>query len=171
MRQMLRSRIAHISAERRTLASREIFAKVAALPEFVEARVVALYAALPDEPQSQEFITEWHDHKRIVLPRVEGDTMQFYDYRPDRMQSGAFGINEPQGCKPCPPEDIDVMIVPGVGFTAEGKRMGRGKGFYDRYLAQRGFHATTIGVCLKEQILPAIPTDPHDKAVDKVIFA
>ena len=122
VRRLLRSRIAEIPHEQRSVASREIFAKIALLPTFREAQVVALYAALPDEPQSREFIAEWHGRKRIVLPRVEGNIMQFYDYSPEQMHSGAFGINEPQSSVPCPPEDIDIMIVPGVGFTANGSR-------------------------------------------------
>ena len=170
-RAILRSRITEIPHEQRAVASREIFAKVAALPAFRDAQVVALYAALPDEPQSREFIAEWYGRKRIVLPRVEGEIMHFYDYSPEQIHSGSFGIDEPQGELACPPEDIDFMIVPGVGFSLNGGRIGRGKGFYDRYLSQPGFRATTVGVCFKEQITDDLPADPHDKRVDSVIFA
>ena len=169
MRQRLRSRIGFLSAERREVASQEIFAEIALLPEFTKSRVIALYSALPDEPQSTAFISEWYKHKRIVLPRVEGDIMQFYDYNPEQMTPGSFGINEPLGKTPCPPEQIDLMIVPGVGFTTDGKRMGRGKGFYDKYLAQSGFRASTIGVCFKVQIVDNLPVEKFDREVDKVI--
>lgn len=169
MRQILRSRIAEISAEQRALASRKIFAEVAALPEFTEARVMALYAALSDEPQSREFIAEWSGRKRIVLPRVEGDAMHFYDYHPEQMTSGSFGIDEPQGERCCPPEEIDFMVVPGVGFTPDGKRMGRGKGFYDKYLSQASFRAFTVGVCFKAQIEAELPTEEFDRVVDRVV--
>ena len=171
MRRLLRSRIAEIPHEQRSVASREIFAKVASLPTFQEAQVVALFAALPDEPQSREFIAEWYGRKRIVLPRVEGEIMQFYDYSPEQTHSGSFGSDEPQGSLPCPPEDIDFMIIPGVGFTTDGSRMGRGKGFYDKYLSQPAFRAATVGICFKEQIADSLPADSHDKRVDAVIFA
>lgn len=170
IRVQVRRRIASLSEEQREQASRHIFEQVASLPDFVGARVVALFSALPDEPRSREFITEWHGRKRIVLPRIEGDIMQFYDYSPEAMQSGAFGIDEPQGIAPCPPEDIDLMIVPGVAFTLDGKRLGRGKGFYDKYLSQKGFRAHTIGVCFRVQLVNTLPTDPHDKCVERVVF-
>lgn len=169
MRQMLRSRISEISTEQREVASREIFSEIATLPAFRKAQVVALYAALHDEPQSREFIAEWYGRKRIVLPRVEGDVMRFYDYSPEHMISGSFGIDEPQGPIACPPEEIDFMVVPGVGFTIEGGRMGRGKGFYDRYLSQPLFRAFTVGVCFKAQIAESLPSEPHDKGLDLVV--
>lgn len=170
LRTQIRNRIATLSDEQRDLASRSIFEQVERLDEFITADVVALYAALPDEPQSMPSIAKWSRDKRIVLPRVEGDVMRFYDYAPKQMQSGAFGINEPQGLTPCPPEEIELMVVPGVAFTPEGKRMGRGKGFYDKYLSQSDFCARTVGVCFREQVVNDIPTDHHDRCVDKVIF-
>lgn len=169
IRNIVRSRIALLSEQQRIEASQRIFAEVATLPAFEKAEVVALFASLPDEPQSQHFIDEWHDRKRIVLPRCEGEVMNFYDYSPDAMQSGSFGINEPQGDKPYAPSEIDFMVVPGVAFTADGRRLGRGKGFYDRYLSQNGFAAITVGVCFREQIVDDIPSEPHDKVVESVI--
>lgn len=169
LRTLIRSRIATLSEEQRTTASRSIFEQVEAHPAFVEASVVALFASLPDEPQSMPFITRWSHTKRIVLPRVEGEVMHFYDYDPKQMLPGAFGISEPQNPTACPPQDIDLMIVPGVAFTPDGKRMGRGKGFYDRYLSQHNLHAHTIGICFREQLVSNLPTNPHDKCVDQII--
>lgn len=169
IRVQVRHRIASLSEEQREQASHLIFEQVASLPDFVGARVVALFSSLPDEPCSQQFLQEWHGRKRIVLPRVEGDVMNFYDYSPKQMQSGAFGIDEPQGDTPCPPEDIELMVVPGVAFTLDGKRMGRGKGFYDKYLSQSGFRATTVGVCFAVQMVDALPDEPHDQRVDIVV--
>ena len=169
IRVQVRHRIASLSEEQREQASHHIFEQVASLPDFVGARVVALFSSLPDEPCSQQFLQEWHGRKRIVLPRVEGDVMNFYDYSPKQMQSGAFGIDEPQGDTPCPPEDIELMVVPGVAFTLDGKRMGRGKGFYDKYLSQSGFLATTVGVCFAVQMVDNLPDEPHDQRVDIVV--
>ena len=68
--------------------------------------------------------------------------MRFYDYDPASMNdSGSFGISEPEATALCRPEEIDFIIVPGVAFTAAGMRLGRGKGFYDKYLSQPGFRA------------------------------
>lgn len=166
---MVRGRIATLTEQQRREASERIFAAVEQLPTFDSAEVVALFASLPDEPCTDAFIAEWHGRKRIVLPRIEGEVMHFYDYSPESMQSGSFGIAEPQGAQACNPADIDLMVVPGVAFTTEGLRLGRGKGFYDRYLSQEGFRATTIGVCFAEQIVDSLPHEPHDKRVKKVV--
>lgn len=61
------------------------------------------------------------------------------------------------------------MIVPGVAFTLSGARLGRGKGFYDKYMSQSGFCASTIGVCYEEQLVPSLPCEPHDITVGEVL--
>jgi 5-formyltetrahydrofolate cyclo-ligase len=60
-------------------------------------------------------------------------------------------------------------VVPGVAFTPNGLRCGRGKGFYDKYLSHRGFRARTIGVGYPCQIVENIPTEEHDKRLDCVV--
>jgi 5-formyltetrahydrofolate cyclo-ligase len=129
-------------------------------------KVVALFAPLWDEVQLQGLIDDLSC--RVVLPRVEGDDMEFFDYTPTDLKEGSFGIMEPQGQKPCPASDIDLMVVPGVAFTKEGERLGRGKGFYDRYLSREGFRGFCIGVGYKHQLLDSLPTEPHDRQMDMV---
>ena len=77
--------------------------------------------------------------------------------------------DEPQGATPCPPERIDLIVVPGTAFTRAGARMGRGRGYYDRYLSRPGFHARTVGVCYTHQLLDTLPVEPHDVPLDRVI--
>lgn len=112
---------------------------------------------------------------RLLIPRITDCDqlcqMEFYDYSPAAISPGAYGINEPQRGQACKPEDIDMVIVPGVAFTPDGKRLGRGKGFYDRYLARTGFRAQCIGVCFRHQLLQELPTEPHDHTMDIVITA
>lgn len=86
--------------------------------------MVALFASLKDEPLTAPALERWSRSKRIVLPRVEGDIMRFYDYDPASMNdSGSFGISEPEATALCRPEEIDFIIVPGVAFTAAGMRL------------------------------------------------
>ena len=134
------------------------------------ANVVALFSPLADEPQLWPLVECLSVRLSVVLPRVEGDVMNFYRYDGGAMAVGAFGINEPQMGVPLQPDEIDAIVVPGVAFTADGARMGRGKGFYDRYLSQKGFAALKIGVCYREQIVDDIPVEPHDVAMDVVIY-
>lgn len=169
LRRTIRRRIAALTAEQRAHKSALIAEALLARDELRTAHCIALFAALADEPQTQSLIEQLALTHRVVLPRVTGEEMEFADYRADAMCKGAFGIAEPAGSAVVCPAEIDVMVVPGVAFTAEGARLGRGRGYYDRYLSREGFRATTIGVCFAEQLVATLPTEPHDKRVSAVV--
>ena len=170
IRQESKARVRAISAEERASRSALIFSRIAALPALQSAEMIALYASLPDEPQTAEIIEQLSHSHRIVLPRVAGEDMDFYPYEADNIKRGAFGISEPQSADAISPAEVDLIIVPGVAFTRNGKRLGRGKGYYDKYLSKEGFRATKIGVCYNEQLVEEIPDEPHDIIMDDVIF-
>jgi 5-formyltetrahydrofolate cyclo-ligase len=67
------------------------------------------------------------------------------------------------------PRNIDVVVVPGVAFTADGHRLGQGGGWYDRFLSDVGGETVTIGVCFAEQVVSVVPQEPHDISVRRVI--
>ena len=160
-----------LSSEQREELSARIFNEAERLPAFARAKVVALFASLKDEPLTAPALERWSRSKRIVLPRVEGDIMRFYDYDPASMNdSGSFGISEPEATALCRPEEIDFIIVPGMAFTAAGMRLGRGKGFYDKYLSQPGFRAFKAGVCYPHQVVEELPADPFDVPVDHLML-
>lgn len=158
-----------LDSQQRPRASAAIFSAVERLPEFRAARTVAVFAALPDEPATDEVLARWASTRRVVLPRVEGDAMRFYACRPDALVFGAFGILEPQGERPCPAGEIDLVVCPGVAFTADGRRLGRGRGYYDRYLGDPAFRGFRVGVCYAHQLVDDLPVEPHDVRMDRVI--
>ena len=170
-RRTVRKRIAGLTAERRAEKSALIEKKLSNCDAIRNASVAALYASLPDEPQTRGLIENLSRSCKVVLPRVAGDDMDFYEYSSGRMAIGAFGIEEPAGGRAVSPDEIDVIIVPATAYTADGTRLGRGRGYYDRYMSRRGFRATKIGVCFAEQIVEHIPAEPHDIAVDTVVSA
>ncbi len=136
-------------------------------PIFREARTVMLYAALPDEVQTAPFIEAWRHTKRIVLPTVVGDDIVPVELTDDcGMKEGDFHIMEPENVPYC--GKFDLIVVPGMAFDKEGRRLGRGKGYYDRFLAKHPGVAT-IGVCFSFQMLDSIPTEPHDRNMDRVL--
>ncbi len=112
-------------------------------------------------------ITTFSD--RIFYPLTAYDGQKRDSPHDEAAQPVAFGIDEPQGATPCPPERIDLIVVPGTAFTRAGARMGRGRGYYDRYLSRPGFHARTVGVCYTHQLLDTLPVEPHDVPLDRVI--
>ena len=158
-----------LDSQQRLRASAAIFSAVERLPEFRAARTVAVFAALPDEPATDEVLARWASTRRVVLPRVEGDAMRFYACRPDALVFGAFGILEPLGARPCPAGEIDLVVCPGVASTADGRRLGRGRGYYDRYLGDPAFRGFRVGVCYAHQLVDDLPVEPHDVRMDRVI--
>ena len=108
--------------------------------------------------------------KTLLLPRCgENGRMTAHritDFR--QLQTGAYGILEPDPeAEVFPPEEIELILTPGLAFSPQGARLGRGKGYYDRFLPQT--RAKTIGICYGTRLLPEIPMEPLDRAVDAVL--
>ena len=169
LRAAMRGRNLGMAPAERAEASRRIFGRVGRLEAFGAARTVGFFCSLRDEPDTAEALVRWSAVKRIVVPRVEGDAMRFYACRPDALVFGAFGILEPQGERPCPAGEIDLVVCPGVAFTADGRRLGRGRGYYDRYLGDPVFRGFRVGVCYAHQLVDDLPVEPHDVRMDRVI--
>lgn len=171
IRRAVRRRIDGLTTEQRTVKSALIDNELSDCDAIRNASVVALFASLDDEPQTRGLIERLSRSHTVVLPKVDGDDMDFYEYSPDCISAGAFGIEEPTGGRKVSPDEIDAIVVPARAYTADGARLGRGRGYYDRYMSRQGFRAVKIGVCFAEQIVGYIPAEPHDIAVDKVVSA
>ncbi|GHV89267.1 hypothetical protein AGMMS50267_16270 [Spirochaetia bacterium] len=113
--------------------------------------------------------------KTVYLPKPEGDSMRFFRAAsPDGPWTvGAFGIREPADCTERTvfrPEDGPALVVtPGLAFDRRGNRMGRGRGYYDRFFAgldAAGAEYYTVGFCLAEQLVDEVPVDRRDKRLD-----
>ena len=159
-----------VSPQERVAAAKAVFAKVEASEAFRDAECVGFFSALPDELATDEFLDRWSAMKRIVVPKVDGDEMDFFEFSRAKMSEGAFGIMEPAAdARLVDPSQIDLMVVPGVAFTLKGARMGRGRGYYDKYLSRAGFRAVKVGVCYAHQIVDDLPVEPHDIFMDFVV--
>ena len=147
-----------------------IMQQVAQLPQFVAATTVLLYWSMDDEVQTHDFVNQWYNHKRILLPCIDGDQLLLRQFTgPQSLVPGPqFGIPEPVGPQFTDLDKIDLIIVPGVAFDRNGNRMGRGRGFYDRLLKTTP-SAYKIGVAFNFQVFDSIPIDPFDIPIDKVI--
>lgn len=148
--------------------SNNTLASLEQLPAFKEASVLLLYYSLPDEVYTHHFIEKWKDKKTILLPVVIDDELELRHYTGiNDLQIGAYGINEPIGESFTDYNFIDLVIIPGVAFTKEGDRLGRGKGYYDRLLPR--LSSPKVGICFPFQIVPDIPTEPFDIKMDIVM--
>lgn len=142
----------------------EVFEKMAA---FMLADKILMYHALPDELQTVDFIDRWADRKQFFLPRVNGVNLEILPYNQSSLQLGAFQIEEPTGDDIADINDIELIVVPGVAYDRNCNRVGRGKGYYDRLLAES--RALKVGVAYDFQVVDEIDVDPHDVRVDLVI--
>ena len=140
-------------------------------PRIIDSRTILAYSALPDEVPTQALLDLLvKQGKTVLLPRVITDTdmeMRRYTGRHD-LQLGTYSILEPTGELFTVYDTIDVAIVPGMAFDAEGYRLGRGKGYYDRFLV-RVPYLYKIGLCFSWQMVDKVPHDKHDIVMDEVI--
>ena len=138
-----------------------------------ESRVVLAYWPLADEPDIRPLIDDLvAAGKTVLLPKVTGDeTMELCRYasRAD-LTEGAFHIMEPVGTPFTDFAQIDTALIPGVAFDAGCRRLGRGRGYYDRFLAACPY-IYKIGVCFPFQRVPEVPAETHDVLMDEVITA
>ncbi len=149
--------------------SLEIVEKLLAHPQVRNSHTILLYSPLPDEVDVSPMLDVLRD-KRLLLPKVTGDTsMELRLYTgADCLSAGAFGIMEPTGEVFSDYQSIDLAIVPGMAFDRECHRLGRGKGYYDRLLAQLP-NIYKIGVCFSFQLVEAIPTDATDIPMNEIV--
>lgn len=134
-------------------------------------RTVMAYWPLKDEVDIRPLIERLVAEGRVVLlPKVVDDElMELRRYTsPADLAEGAFRIMEPAGEPFCDYERIDVALVPGMAFDAAGRRLGRGRGYYDRFLAAHP-HVYKIGVCFPFQRVAEVPAEPHDVVMDEVV--
>jgi 5-formyltetrahydrofolate cyclo-ligase len=166
LRAEMRARLRAIPAEARKRAAKRVCDRIRAERRWQEAESVLLYWALPDELDLRELLREALEAgKRAALPRYDPETSCYVAVVPPvnvlEMAAGQFGILEPPSHHPILPLNrLDFAVAPGLAFDLSGRRLGRGKGFYDRLLANvRGLKC---GVCLDEQIQSMLPAEPHD---------
>lgn len=147
-----------------------------ALDDYKRAKRVAVYVSWNSEVNTHPLIEQaLNDGKRVAVPYCVPKTrdMKMLEITrfPDDLKPGTMGILEPDPavCPEMAPEAIDLIIVPGVGFTERGERLGYGGGFYDRYLPKLKATAAQIALAPEFQILDTLPVEAHDQRVPTII--
>ena len=134
------------------------------------AATVALYVAFGDELDPGNAVAalrQWG--VGVLLPRVAGSEIELVQAEAGApLVPGLAGVPEPAGAA-IELGDVDVVVLPGLGFTTDGARLGRGGGHYDRLLAALPPSIARVGLCFDEQVVAALPTEPHDERVDAIV--
>jgi 5-formyltetrahydrofolate cyclo-ligase len=161
--------------EDRKQKSRLIKNKLLRQAVFKKAKKVMFYIAMKGEVDTREMIeTAKRLGKIIAVPICVKDRASLRPAILDssaRFKKGPYGVLEPVVSRFIRPEDLDLVITPGVAFDKKGNRLGRGKGFYDRFLKRLPKDTPSIGLAFSLQVLRVIPTTSRDVSVKKVLFA
>ena len=164
-------------AEKTAAASAAVCAALAELAEIKNARMIAAYMPYGNEVDLTGLFRSLPE-KNFCFPRYRTDGLYEMAAVPEQaflkenaagfFVSGKYGIVEPDGfCTSVTPEEIDVWLVPGMGFDMEGNRLGRGGGFYDRLLENAS--GIKIGIGYDMQITDAVPNCGHDQRMDIIV--
>jgi 5-formyltetrahydrofolate cyclo-ligase len=174
IRKMLRERLEAISPEERRRRSAAACAHLLASPEFLAARVIMLYLSMPTEVETAAIaLRAWQEGKTVAVPVVNWEQRRMLPVEITSLQTGLTtvgpGVREPVSGKPIPPNLLDLVIVPGLGFSPDGYRIGRGMGFYDRFLAQEEFLGLSCGLAFEDQVVEGIPVLDHDMPLSMLV--
>lgn len=173
LRARMRAIVKGFSAEKRQKDSDALCSNLKARDFFQNAGSLLFFASLPDEPDLWPLLeTALAKKKLAALPCFDGDNQTYLPRRVTDLRveilCGPFGIREPSAtCVDIPLEDLDLALVPGVAFDLAGRRLGRGKGFYDRLL--ENFTGKKIGVAFDEQVAEAVPAEKNDVRMDFIV--
>lgn len=115
----------------------------------------------------------WQDRKRVLAPKVSWSQRRMMPVEirslTDDLATSQMGLREPVSGIPFPVSMIDLVIVPGLGFDEFGHRLGRGRGFYDRFLAHPEFDGTACAMAFEDQVVAKVPVGPLDRSVDMLV--
>lgn len=169
LRRRIRACIAAHTPQELERMSEDVIAALERHPLFRSARSVMLYHSMPTEVDTRPLLQRWACSKELWLPLMEGDRICAKRYKTaEDLQTGAFGIREPKQDAPsADPQQLDLVVVPGMAFDRHGNRLGHGKGYYDRFL--RPLSVPRIGICFPFQLVEDVPHDELDCRMDEVI--
>jgi 5-formyltetrahydrofolate cyclo-ligase len=155
----------------RAQRSARIESRLRSLPEVERARTVMAFWSFGSEVETGPLIRALHEAgTRVALPRIEGRDIAAIVYTPgDPVAPTGFGAMEPTAAEVVEPEEVDLVIVPGVAFERAGGRVGYGGGFYDRFLRRTRPEAVSIAIAFADQIVEAVPAGAADRLVDAVV--
>lgn len=167
VRQSVKRRLAALTGEERAFRNRAIAERLFRSEEYRGARSIFLFYSMPEEVDTHSILSDaLAEGKEVFLPRIEGEKMLLVPYREeDSLLPNRYGILEPMGdAAAAQPE---LALIPLLAYDRKRGRLGRGKGYYDRFLAS--FSGTSIALAFSEQEWERVPTEAFDRRPDIII--
>ncbi len=152
-------------------ASEDIYRKMTEDEDFVLCENLFIYVSTEREPDTEGIIRKALEmRKRVFVPRCMGagvmEALEIEDFD-EELFPGSFGIREPKEGKAAVPEEIQLAVLPCVAASPDGRRLGHGGGYYDRFLAKTACPKAVL--CFSRLLTEDIPMDVYDVKADKVI--
>jgi 5-formyltetrahydrofolate cyclo-ligase len=171
VRAVLRAIRTAIPPDERLALGREVQQRLVALPAYLEATTVLLFYSFGSEIPTAGIIQGSLDAgKRVLLPLLEAGEMVAAELKPgDSLAATTYGPKEPSTRVAVDPEQVHLVVTPGLGFDRAGHRIGYGGGHYDRYLARLPAATLRVGIAFHQQLMDDLPTEPADQRVDLVV--
>ncbi len=175
IRARMRSLLAEISPDERHTRSLAVCRKLAETREFRNAQLIMLFLSMENEVETSTLaIQAWKDGKSIAVPRIRWRERQIEPVEIKSLDTtsgqGGASLREPVQGTVVSLGLIDLVAVPGMAFDRSGYRVGRGKGFYDRFLSQGDFQGLRIALCFHEQLIDeTIPFEAHDIPMQMIV--
>jgi 5-formyltetrahydrofolate cyclo-ligase len=148
--------------------------------EFKHAQTLMIFMSMPSEVETSTLaVKAWQEGKSIAVPRIDWDSKRMEPVEIRSLDVGmqtsgpagtGIAIREPVDGTAVPLGVIDMVVIPGMAFDRNGFRVGRGRGFYDRFLSQQDFQGVRCALCFHEQLQEEpIPCEPHDVPMDLIV--
>jgi 5-formyltetrahydrofolate cyclo-ligase len=163
-------KLAEVQQRNKESSDRRISAKLFSIPQMRNAHAFCVYVSKDMEVETSGIFKKlWKIGNATVLaPRIQGNVLEMCQVHSiDDFTQGTYDLKEPSPHISPYAGDIDVVVVPGLAFDIHGVRLGRGKGYYDRFLATT--HAYVIGLAYDVQIIRSLPKELHDIPVDTIV--
>jgi 5-formyltetrahydrofolate cyclo-ligase len=172
--------LAGLSAHDRHIRSLAACNHLIATREFKNAQTIMIFMSMPSEVETSTLaVKAWQEGKNIAVPRIDWDNKRMEPIEIKTLDVGMqttgpagtpISIREPVTGTSLPLGIIDMVVIPGLAFDRNGYRVGRGRGFYDRFLSQQDFQGVRCALCFHEQLqLESIPCEPHDVPMDLIV--
>lgn len=173
LRRQMRSLVAPLAPRELNERGAAAAALLCKTDEFAAATTVMLFLSIVGEIDTAPLAEAcWQRRIRVAAPRVLWDENRLLPvaiHAPSDVRSGPKGVPEPTGNETIALIDIDLIVVPGLAFDLCGGRLGRGRGFYDRFLARPELRGVSAGMALEEQVVERVPTGAHDVRVQMLV--
>uniref|UniRef100_A0A1A7WNW9 5-formyltetrahydrofolate cyclo-ligase n=1 Tax=Iconisemion striatum TaxID=60296 RepID=A0A1A7WNW9_9TELE len=186
LRREIKQRVAALSMNERRRQSLVVSHKLFKHPKYVSSQQIAVFLSMDDEVCTQEIIKDIYKHgKSCFIPKYDSSSSHMDMLKTNSLQDiqtlpwTSWNIQQPAADDDSREEalssgGLDLMLIPGLGFDLLGRRLGRGKGFYDTYLERCSRHPKgkpyTIALAFKEQLCQDVPVDAHDVLIDEILY-